>query len=410
MIEIIRAGLEARSMKDVFKFYALNLSLLLPIIIVIYSFWGDAFFTILPVVVVALVGILYFLRYKDLLVTRKILKTLRYNATPLVLSIAVSLTLFVLIQAFFYHRLVSTAPTESVYGHSGLHIFGESTSTTYLMIIAILIIICAIFYSFLSKQGRSIMPVILFTFYLTIGLFFLMYSQFGGYERAAYDADLNRKKREHIILLLDETYRLTAKDREAMFERVKQDTISLLRRGPEGKDKELSIWITGHTSPSPIAKCLIPGKRHRFSTGAKEPYRQYQRAEFEKEYIAAIRKYEELLSKTLHEHPLKAQTPTNSSVYYSLLEGIARIQSGCKENCSIYVYSDLNERVQPEIIDALLSKLGKTSKLPKPIDNRGVEVSFCLDEESMRKAARIKEIWKSLFTYQDLVSFNDCKL
>jgi hypothetical protein len=98
----------------------------------------------------------------------------------------------------------------------------------------------------------------------------------------------------------------------------------------------------------------------------------------------------------------------------------------CKESshCRVFVDSDLEENVETPIMSAL-DRTGKTIlKLPEPLDNHGIEVSFCglavttgrivnpQGKETRRalprdpgRDDRLRQVWRSLFTQPELVRF-----
>jgi hypothetical protein len=99
---------------------------------------------------------------------------------------------------------------------------------------------------------------------------------------------------------------------------------------------------------------------------------------------------------------------------------------GCKESshCRVFVDSDLEENVETSIREALDRPSKTKLALPALLDNRGIEISFCgLAVTSGRSATltgrearrvlprdpgrddRLREVWRSLFTNPDGVSF-----
>lgn len=124
------------------------------------------------------------------------------------------------------------------------------------------------------------------------------------------------------------------------------------------------------------------------------------------------------------------QTPAakTSSIFLGLKSGVEQLKSkGCndKANCIVFVQSDLQENVEPQIKAAINGSKAGASKLPAPIDNRGIRVTICgisetkgLVKESNgnsrqltrnRNAERsdlIRQVWGGLFTEPQLVTFS----
>ncbi|CAN5296236.1 hypothetical protein BH20ACI2_BH20ACI2_02130 [soil metagenome] len=115
-----------------------------------------------------------------------------------------------------------------------------------------------------------------------------------------------------------------------------------------------------------------------------------------------------------------------SAIFLGLKNGIELLKSkGCndKANCTAFVRSDLQENVEPQIKAAISG--GKVTKLPAPIDNRGIHVAICgiaetkgLVKELNGKARQltqnrnaessdlIRQVWRALFAEPQLVTFS----
>jgi hypothetical protein len=135
---------------------------------------------------------------------------------------------------------------------------------------------------------------------------------------------------------------------------------------------------------------------------------------------------EELLTNI--QHKCGAIRRTNiSPIFLGVKQAIADLRArGCKANshCQVFVDTDLEENVETTVMEAL-NRLHKSKPvLPKPIDNGGVQVSFCgfavttgriatLSERETRRTLsrdpgrddRLSQVWRSLFTQPELVTF-----
>lgn len=116
-----------------------------------------------------------------------------------------------------------------------------------------------------------------------------------------------------------------------------------------------------------------------------------------------------------------------SSIFLAFKNAVAQLRSqgcGVKANCAILAKSDLQENVEPEIKAALRGNKASLSKLPAPIDNRGIRVTICGIAETKglvnepngksrqltqnRNAASfdlIRQVWGGLFTEPQSVTF-----
>lgn len=117
-----------------------------------------------------------------------------------------------------------------------------------------------------------------------------------------------------------------------------------------------------------------------------------------------------------------------SSIFLGLKSGVEQLKSvGCNEkaDCTIFVKSDLQENIELQIKSAIDGNKASLSKLPAPIDNRGIRITICGIAETKgltkepngksrqmtenRNAARfdlIRQIWSQLFTQPELVTFS----
>jgi hypothetical protein len=116
-----------------------------------------------------------------------------------------------------------------------------------------------------------------------------------------------------------------------------------------------------------------------------------------------------------------------SPIFLGVKQAIADLSAqGCSEksHCRVFVDSDLEENVETSIKEAL-NRVRKTgSALPVPLDNEGIEVSFCgfavtsgqIVDAPGRKILktsprdpgrddRLQQVWRSLFTNPEAVSF-----
>jgi hypothetical protein len=120
--------------------------------------------------------------------------------------------------------------------------------------------------------------------------------------------------------------------------------------------------------------------------------------------------------------------PTQSSpIYQGVIRAVESLRAnGCTENsnCYLFIKTDGEELIEPNIRQALRGKISK-EKFPKPIDNRGIKVLFCGLSETLgnkneagvsyalRYASRLdrrRDVWTALFSNPEIVSFEPfCK-
>jgi heat shock protein HslJ len=145
-------------------------------------------------------------------------------------------------------------------------------------------------------------------------------------------------------------------------------------------------------------------------------------------------KQKELLAKVKEQCERKGQTK-ESPIYLGMRRATEYLRAkGCngKQDCILYVQSDLEELSEPKIKELLKenSLSGKKqsameTQLPLLIDNAGINVKICGISETTgtitnssgkqqtftskrdgRRADRITEVWTKLFTNPQMVTFN----
>jgi hypothetical protein len=116
-----------------------------------------------------------------------------------------------------------------------------------------------------------------------------------------------------------------------------------------------------------------------------------------------------------------------SPIFLGVKQAIAGLRAdGCKEgsHCRALVDSDLEENVEVSIKETLNLVRNAKIVLPTPLDNRGIEISFCglaattgrvlhSSRREIRSGAsrdsdrddRLREVWRSLFADPAAVSF-----
>jgi hypothetical protein len=127
-------------------------------------------------------------------------------------------------------------------------------------------------------------------------------------------------------------------------------------------------------------------------------------------------------------HKCSAISRTNiSPIFLGVKTAVADLHAhGCKEtsHCQVFVDTDLEENVEASIREGLNQTRNIKLVLPAPIDNYGIEVSFCgfavtngriatLSGRETRRALplapdhddRLRQVWRSLFTNPEAVSF-----
>ncbi|HEX8567000.1 MAG TPA: hypothetical protein VF648_15260 [Pyrinomonadaceae bacterium] len=141
----------------------------------------------------------------------------------------------------------------------------------------------------------------------------------------------------------------------------------------------------------------------------------------------SAKEQEKILStiKAKCEQALPAQT---SSIFLAVKSGAELLRNkGCKPNsakCQMFVKSDLQENVEPQIKAALNGNAQALKKLPAPIDNRGIHLTVCgiaetkgtvtenkkerklTPNRTAQQSDLIRQIWSGLFLEPQSVSFN----
>lgn len=120
----------------------------------------------------------------------------------------------------------------------------------------------------------------------------------------------------------------------------------------------------------------------------------------------------------------EAGNTDRSPIYLAIRRALEELRAlGCREenHCVLYVQSDLEENAEPGLRKALLG--GKAISLPSKLDNQGIRVRICGLAETLgpvdgnrrspgrrkvrgaKRADLVVEVWRSLFTSSELVSF-----
>jgi hypothetical protein len=116
-----------------------------------------------------------------------------------------------------------------------------------------------------------------------------------------------------------------------------------------------------------------------------------------------------------------------SPIFLGLKQAVSDLRSkGCKHTstCQLFIDSDLQENVEPSIKERLDSKIGLRHNLPPPIDNSGINITFCglaavqgriskpLGKETRQTLSRssdredrLRQIWSSVFSKPESVTF-----
>jgi hypothetical protein len=119
--------------------------------------------------------------------------------------------------------------------------------------------------------------------------------------------------------------------------------------------------------------------------------------------------------------------PTTSPIFLGVKQAVADLRAhGCNmaTHCQLFVDSDLEENVETSIKKRLNPQRGGTSVLPSPINNDGIDITFCglavtagrivdpsgreirsAAPRNSRREDRLREVWLSLFTKPETVRF-----
>ena len=139
------------------------------------------------------------------------------------------------------------------------------------------------------------------------------------------------------------------------------------------------------------------------------------------------RRQEELLSQ-IGNRCRQMPIARKSSIFLGLKDGVEQLKSkGCgqQSGCLLFAKSDLQENAEPLIAAALKGGERRPSKLPNPIDNRGIKISICGiaetkglvkdDAGASKQLTRnrdaqqfelIRKVWSSLFAAPELVTYS----
>ena len=115
-----------------------------------------------------------------------------------------------------------------------------------------------------------------------------------------------------------------------------------------------------------------------------------------------------------------------SPIFLSIKRAVEHLKALDSKGSDLYLFvkTDLEENIDPDIRNAIRESPGKRSKLPTPIDNSGITISFCGYSDtsseytdargrtrqatplrSAKSADRLLEVWRSLFSHPELVTF-----
>jgi hypothetical protein len=141
---------------------------------------------------------------------------------------------------------------------------------------------------------------------------------------------------------------------------------------------------------------------------------------------ANLRRREAMLSDVRHKCETLRRTNV-SPIFLGVKQAIADLRAhGCKENsrCQVLVDSDLEENVEIPIKVALDRTRNRKLQMPTPLDNEGVEISFCglavtagqivnSSGKEIRNSVprdpgrddRLRQVWLALFTKPETVRF-----
>jgi hypothetical protein len=141
---------------------------------------------------------------------------------------------------------------------------------------------------------------------------------------------------------------------------------------------------------------------------------------------ASTRRQEELFSDIQRKCGAIRRTSI-SPIFLGVKQAIADLRAhGCSptSHCRMFVDSDLEENAEITVEDALNRARNTKLTLPVPLDNQGIEVSFCglavtagrivspSGKEIQRalprdqgRDDRVRHVWQSLFTRPDLMRF-----
>ncbi len=142
---------------------------------------------------------------------------------------------------------------------------------------------------------------------------------------------------------------------------------------------------------------------------------------------AANARLEEAVLRDITVKCQSARRTNISPIFLGVKQSVADLRAqGCTANshCELFVDSDLEENVDPSVKKNLNSRVSARHDLPLPIDNKGIEISFCglavttghIPDASGREARRtsardsnredrLEVVWRSLFTNTELVRF-----
>jgi hypothetical protein len=141
---------------------------------------------------------------------------------------------------------------------------------------------------------------------------------------------------------------------------------------------------------------------------------------------ANLRRRQDLLRDVLKK--CQALRPTNiSPIFLGVKQAVADLRAkGCTRTsrCKLFVDSDLEENVEASIRRSLNSANGEMSILPAPINNDGIDVTFCglavtaghivdlsgrktfrASPRNSRHEDRLRQVWATVFSRPEAVKF-----
>lgn len=186
-----------------------------------------------------------------------------------------------------------------------------------------------------------------------------------------------------------------------------------LRTNGISRDSTLGILVLGDASTANEPRQL---GRYAFPVTSKVLEGKAANTRRQTDLLADIRRKCETIRRT-----------SISPIFLGVKQAVADLRThGCNaaSRCRVFVDSDLEENAEMSIKDAINRARNTKLELPAPLDNQGIEVSFCglavtegrivnpSRQETQRalprdtgRDDRLRQVWRSLFTQRDLVKF-----
>ena len=326
MIEMIRAGLEGRSLRDVLRLYLLNLSTLLPLVIILCLVFGEgSLFRVIPPLMLLFVGLQYFIVYRKYSFSQTLI-----NFSKIIIA--------------FFREVLSPHVVD---------IPRASIRVAQIVFVG-LCLVCMIYLSALLR-GRF---------------------------------NASRPMRDvHLYYVLDRSLSVSNDQRQVV-------AGSIEKAVREAKTLKISIAVPGHNGRYEFEEFdlgTISGNRMQVLEGRKRREEEIEKIKQKAEFV-------------LDSIP----SSKSSNIFIGLQQVVSGLRSEISEDRTVYVFVDshLNDEFVTFMERARDAWNIEKYEMYRRIYNEGIRVTFCLIGKHSENAEKNTQLWKSIFTRPDLVTFD----